>query len=292
MAHLHFKLTAMGKCFFPLRIYNVKDRRGEQVPCGKCYQCFRTRVSQWSVRLLQEEKVSISSSFITLTYDTDFVPFTSTGRKTIDKRDLQLFFKRLRKAHKSPNRRSIKYYAVGEYGTLRSRPHYHVLLFNADLELVEKAWGLGNVDFGKIENASVGYTLKYIMKKGTKFSAGDRAPEFSLMSKGLGLSYLTDRMISWHHADMDGRMYVNVDGGKKVALPRYYRQRLLESMKLSKKELPFYLDILRLSVSDEMIRLHQLELLEHGSRYHRDKSEAAWAAYRKFEYDLSHNAKF
>lgn len=46
------------------------------------------------------------------------------------------------------------------------------------------------------------------------------------MSKGLGASYLSERMVRWHKADLENRMYVNLEGGKKCTMPRYYKERM------------------------------------------------------------------
>ncbi len=45
------------------------------------------------------------------------------------KRDLQLFFKRLRKNLSRFSDAKIRYFAMGEYGPVHFRPHYHFLLF-------------------------------------------------------------------------------------------------------------------------------------------------------------------
>lgn len=167
-----------------------KDDREYAVPCGKCPECTARRVSGWSFRLMQEEKNSISAHFITLTYDTNHVHITPNGFMGLKKRDLQLFFKRLRKAHAKDlafGGKRIKYYACGEYGGRTLRPHYHVILFNAKCELIQGAWQLGSVHYGKVSGASVGYTLKYISKpsKIPMHRNDDRLKEFALMSKGL-----------------------------------------------------------------------------------------------------------
>lgn len=106
---------------------------------------------------------------------------------SLNKRDVQLFLKRLRKSHKDPNS-PIKYYAVGEYGGRSRRPHYHIIAFSTDISKVQPAWGLGNVHYGTVNGASIGYTLKYITKPKTvpKHMNDDREPEFSLMSKNWG----------------------------------------------------------------------------------------------------------
>lgn len=191
--------------------YNGQEQDGNPfpVPCGKCPECLTRRASGWSFRLMQEEKVASSAQFITLTYDTAHVPITA-GRMSLRKRDVQLFFKRLRKSQEqllrgtpttaTPDDRPIKYYAVGEYGTKTFRPHYHILLFNADRSLIQSAWQLGSTHYGLVSGASVGYTLKYMCKprRIPQYIGDQRVPEFSLMSKGLGKSYLTDKIRDWH----------------------------------------------------------------------------------------------
>lgn len=185
------KAKASGtQCMTPFTVKDKKTKESIPVPCGKCPNCKRRRISGWSFRLMQEDKVSENSLFITLTYDTKVVPITKSGYMGLNKRDLQLFFKRLRKAHNNvlgldgyPVR--IKYYACGEYGGRTFRPHYHVILFNARIELIQDAWQNGAVHYGKVTGASVGYTLKYMSKpsKIPMHKNDDRDREFALMSK-------------------------------------------------------------------------------------------------------------
>lgn len=212
--------------------YYVTPKMGTQavpVPCGRCPPCKLRRVNSWVFRLLQEEKVSTSSHFITLTYDTKHVPISENGFMTLSKRDFQLFMKRLRKI--CPN--TIKYYAVGEYGTNNKRPHYHAIVFNVpDPQMYFDAWtvdgdNIGIVDVGNVSTNSIAYTMKYIDKANFKRQHGrdDREPEFPLMSKGLGASYLSEDVINYHKDDIT-RLYATKEGGYRVALPRYYRQKI------------------------------------------------------------------
>lgn len=255
----------------PLVLQRKEEGRTIPVPCGKCPACLKRRTSNWSFRLMQEYKVSDSAHFITLTYDTNFVPITKNRYMSLDRprrrlgtitrgknkgktgwisvsSDLQLFFKALRRIQfgwfrPAPfrhhqwygNKRSylyfgkpIKYFAVGEYGTGRCRPHYHIILFNASPKCVELAWTKGYIHFGQVSEASVGYTLKY-MQKPTKIplhAKDDRVPEYQLMSKGLGLSYVSEKMVKWHKASLLERMYCNTSDGKKISMPRYYKDRV------------------------------------------------------------------
>lgn len=199
------------------------------VPCGKCPPCMKRRTSGWSFRLVKEGDVSNSALFVTLTYDTKYVPITKKGYLTLCKDDVQRFFKRLRKLTKE----KIKYFIVGEYGTQKMRPHYHIILFNANREMIARAWAkdgreLGSIFIGDVSEASIGYTLKYMQKPGKIpiHQNDDRQKEFQLMSKGLGKSYLTQKMIKWHKDDLEQRMYIPMKDGKKIAMPRYYKDKM------------------------------------------------------------------
>jgi len=243
------------KCDTPF--YILPKGRLEKVPvaCGKCPPCKISRVNSWVFRLQQEGNRSQSSHFVTLTYDTDHIPITGNGFMTLSKRDIQLFFKRLRKL--TPNVK-LKYYIAGEYGTQRGRPHYHAIVFNCpDTSLFNEAWQLGGVYIGTVSGDSIAYTMKYIDKSNfkKKHERDDRQPEFSLMSKGMGANYLTDEVVRYHKSDIR-RLYLTKLGNIRIALPRYYRQKIYsedeqrEQTKYiqshfedtDKKELRYYLD--------------------------------------------------
>lgn len=201
------------------------------VPCGRCVPCKIRRVSQWVFRMLQEEKQSTAAHFITLTYDTDSVPISKNGFMTLNKKDLQKFFKRLRKL--CPEHK-IKYYAVGEYGTKNRRPHYHAIVFNVpDSGHYWRAWSLnnkqiGSVHVGQVTNDSIAYTMKYIdvphwIKKHPR---DDRQKQFPVMSKGLGKNYLNLETARYHN-DLT-KNYLTLVGGTRVPMPKYYRDKLLD----------------------------------------------------------------
>lgn len=217
------------KCITP---FYVKDKFTNDyipVPCSKCPPCKKRRTSGWSFRLVKEGERSHSALFVTLTYNTEVVPITENGFMNLDKSDVQKFMKRLRKL----SNEKLKYYVCGEYGSKRMRPHYHLIIFNADKEKVELAWSLnkkplGQIYIGDVNEASIGYTLKYMTKKGKipMHHHDDRQKEFSLMSKGLGSNYLTKNMIKWHKNDVENRMFCNLSGNKKIAMPRYYKDKI------------------------------------------------------------------
>lgn len=259
-----------------LKAILVKNNLGDRVPvpCGRCPLCLKRMASAWSFRLMQECKVSISAHWLTLTYDTDHLSFTHNRYKTLNQRHVQLFMKRLRKAHGKEHPK-LKYFYVGEYGGQRFRPHYHMTLFNARLELIQPAWQYGSVFFGKVSGASVGYTLKYMMKPGKipLHKNDDRIPEFRRMSKELGLAYLSPAMCRWHNADLS-RLYCLTEDGKKISMPRYYKNKVYDEPTRAKAG----------ALAREKMLLNQAKVIEDAGgleNYDREREDAINQAYQK-----------
>ena len=203
------------------------------VPCGRCAYCKKTRTDQWVFRLMQEDKVSLYAHFITLTYDTKNVPISGNGFMTLDKSHPPLFWKRLRDyaVRRYPHSRPIRYYLCGEYGSKNERPHYHAICFNVpDPELFYDSWKLGKIDVGEVEGASIAYTVGYMNKETRipKFHRDDRVPEFAQMSKGIGKSYVSDMRNVNYHKDDYSRQYVTDHQGKKIPIPKYYKDRIFD----------------------------------------------------------------
>jgi hypothetical protein len=142
--------------------------------------------------------------------------------------DLTNFLKKVRKL----NQEKIVYYATGEYGGKTWRPHYHIILYNASIQSCIDAWQdikgqpLGDIYFGTVEGASIGYVLKYItkVKQIPLHENDDRVPEYCRMSKGIGKHYLTEKNIKWHKADLPNRQYLPGIENEKYSLPRYFRK--------------------------------------------------------------------
>lgn len=228
-------------CYKPIQLKKGKDTKSsdsffmQQVPCGKCLECRKQRINSWYVRLKSELAVSSSAYFVTLTYNDQSIPFNEHEQATLNYEDIQKFFKRLRKRESQQgNEQTIKYYAVGEYGCKTHRPHYHIILFNCmDINNVESSWTLngaplGHIHVGNVKDESIYYTLKYTSKAifGDSTRDNTRQREKALMSKGLGLSYLTPQMEKYHQDDISRG--VTFLGNKKLPLPRYYRDKLFD----------------------------------------------------------------
>jgi hypothetical protein len=255
------------------------------VPCGKCPACLKRKTSGWSFRLIKEGDISKSALFVTLTYENENLHYTEKGFKNLSKADVQKFFKRLRKL--SCNK--LKYYAVGEYGSKTCRPHYHIILFNANREIVHKAWTLdkkpiGSIFIGDVTDASIGYTLKYMSKKGKipVHKNDDRQKEFQLMSKGLGKNYLTEKMIRWHKDDLENRMYVPIKDNKKIAMPRYYKDKMYSESEKNR--------IVR-HMEDIMLESDEKEMEKHGLNYFSYLAERHLNLFRQMHKKSKENEK-
>ena len=199
------------------------------LPCGKCPPCKQRRTFEWAFRLSVEAQHSVASHFITLTYNDDNIPRSHNNFKSLQKKDCQDFFKRLR--YYINDRYKIKYYLAGEYGDTTERPHYHLILTNLpkhDLHYINLAWQKGHIHVGDVNQKTIAYTLKYLDKHSIvpKHRRDDRQKEFSLKSRYIGTSYLTKANIEWHRRDIVNNTYVTNEEGYKVPLPKFFRDMI------------------------------------------------------------------
>lgn len=188
------------------------------VPCGHCIGCRLDKSRQWADRMMLELDHSKTAIFVTLTYDPLNVPVAcalddGSVLFTLDKRDVQLFMKRLRKYFDG---REIRFYLAGEYGTETHRPHYHAILFGLSLDdfpdlkvLPERnrfgqflytsktfyeIWKLGNVCLAEVFWQTCAYVARYCVKKlgddvsRETYESFGVLPEFSLMSRKPGIA--------------------------------------------------------------------------------------------------------
>lgn len=206
--------------------------------CGQCVPCRINRRRLWAHRLLLESYLHADSCFVTLTYSDDKLP---AGGSLVPEH-VQGFLKRLR-ARVHPVQ--IRFFAVGEYGELSGRAHYHLALFGLPLsveteELVASCWGHGLVHLGQLNEASASYVARYVVKKWTR--ADDprlcgRRPEFCRMSLRPGIGARAMGQVASHLADGPGRELVRVDvprtllfGRRGLLLGRYLRGKLREAL--------------------------------------------------------------
>lgn len=222
---------------------------GGPVKCGQCMECRLAYSREWAIRISHEARMHDQSCFLTLTYDDVNLPLHGQ----LVKRDLQLFFKRLRKLV-GP----FRYVASGEYGELSRRPHFHVALFGLDFSsdrieygqgirgdkifvspVVGRIWGksvfpMGHT-IGSLTFESAAYIARYITKKITGKGASPRPlacspdgelvmpnPEFLVCSKGIGRAWFRDYFMQ----DVYPHARVITDQGTPAPVPRYYKSLL------------------------------------------------------------------
>ncbi len=229
-------------CVKPIIIKNKTNTMGGKnqyttpVPCGQCPLCRKAKINSWLFRLDKELERSINPLFVTLTYNDTNLLFNNSGIATLHKKDLQDFFKRLRKDQEKnhPNSPKIKYYAVGEYGKLRNRPHYHIILYNlVSVSSIHRAWGKGRDLSLPLISGGTTYVLKYMSKPKTKINKYELQPEFSLMSKKMGENYLTPSMIKYHQSSPINS-HVTTKQGFKLPLPKYYKEKIFDETQRKK----------------------------------------------------------
>lgn len=223
-------------CVSPIRLKiklkapKVNSETGEikqfdwlDVPCGKCVECAKTYSSEWALRICLEASQYENNCCLTLTYNNEHLPEDNQ----LCRRDIQLFLKRLRKAL-APHK--IRYFYAGEYGSLKGRPHYHIILFDyfpADAvpfyqkngnqfyksDKLAKLWDNGFVDVGEVDFKTAFYCAKYLQKTG-KWSDYAVQPFVGMSLKpSVGLNAIDGDDLA------RGCIYFN---GKKYALPRSF----------------------------------------------------------------------
>lgn len=225
-------------CYSPARL--TIDEVVRRVPCGTCLGCRIDYSKMWALRCLHESKMHQDNCAVTLTIDDEHLKY-GRYRPTLFKRDLQLFFKRLRKVF------DVRYFACGEYGDISNRPHYHAILFGVNFkdkiyysgqgdntlytsDLLNGIWKQGNCMVGEMSSKSAAYVARYCLKKlvvDSRFYYKDEGiePEFLVMSRrpGIGRTYFDD---------FNGDFFVLdkcVTNSGDYSVPRYY-DNLLKSL--------------------------------------------------------------
>lgn len=229
------------------------------IPCGKCIGCRLDYSRNWAYRCLMELEYHKEAYFVTLTYNDEMIPvhwFFEKGEKlpaySLEKRDFQLWLKRLRKLQVEP----IRFFGCGEYGSDTLRPHYHCIVYGLHLddlriykrteqgvlytsEKLNRTWikkkgdvykYAGFVVVGQVNFNTAAYVARYTAKKSMTvgnefFYKFNLEKPFIDMSRrpGIGLRYFED------HPDLFNNSTVHFAGREKgysFAMPEYFLQKL------------------------------------------------------------------
>lgn len=194
-------------CTKPIRIKNptkyLNLHSGQQyyiyVNCGHCEECTRQKQIEWTLRTYYQALNTIQKNgyyyFDTLTYNNNSIPRLTKyieinkNWQCFDYKDIRNFYETLRQYYKVKDT-DIKYFITSEYGELRHRPHYHIILFIENKNIkpldlsrnVAKAWTKGRTDgipykskkyvlehnvINNINLDTIRYVSKYITKSQT-----------------------------------------------------------------------------------------------------------------------------
>lgn len=240
------------------RFHNIKASSSDfdlinGLPCGQCVGCRLERSRQWAIRMVHEAQLHADNCFITLTFDDhglNSVDREVDNPMSLNKREFQLFMKRLRKSFYP---KKFRYYMCGEYGELFKRPHYHAILFGVDFddkklikikdgfryyssERLRESWSFGNNLITDVSFDSCAYVARYIMKKHLGKNAwkhyfdymdensgelfGHRLPEYTTMSRrsGIGKEWLDKYLQDIYPKD---KVFMR-DKGCYSKPPKYY----------------------------------------------------------------------
>ena len=244
---LRYLFEGPAKMTDPLKYGSVDDlttkgRYQFTIPCGKCVGCRLDYSREWANRMIIELNDNEKAVFVTLTYNNANLPISEFGSPTLSVRDVQLFFKRLRKHFKGVR---IRYYIAGEYGSKTFRPHYHAIIYGIGLDsfydirmfgynelkdpyytsqTLENIWSYGFVMLSGVTYKTCAYVARYVTKKqgfnDDFIVESGSLPSFNLSSRkpGIGMLHAEEMVISGNNMfSIDGR-----DGVKDVPLPKSF----------------------------------------------------------------------
>lgn len=120
----------------------------------------------------------------------------------LNKRDAQLFMKRLRKYLSKYSDEKLRYYLVGEIGPVHFRPHFHLMLWFSSEAIQEKiieavcsCWTFGRIDCDLSQGDCANYVAGYLNSNSyipRVFKEGKCKP-FASHSRFLGESFLRSK---------------------------------------------------------------------------------------------------
>lgn len=245
-------------------------RKITPVGCGQCTGCLLDYSRDKATQMMMEKAFGNNGKaypeeqcwFITCTYSDEYLPThtyvrVDTGEKcegiSLSVEDEQKFMKRLR--NHFPNSK-IKYVVAGEYGSKTLRPHYHFIMFGLPLdqtqfktahqnelgqrtwksEELEKIWGMGYCEIGRVDWRSCAYVARYTLKKAFKkdkwwYLSQGMQPEFIAWSNGIGKNFIQEKIESKEELEQwytRGKVPISSHMGGLLKIPKSYDRIIKE----------------------------------------------------------------
>lgn len=151
-------------CNSPSRLAN-----GNLIACRLCWQCKARKVDDWTGRNIAESQTATAAHVVTLTYgkDLELGTIDHIRAAVLTYSDVQKFLKKLRN-----NGLPARYFVVGEYGSLKGRSHWHIVLYwqgeAPDVPLRENVmyphWEHGWTYWDRMSPEAIRYACKYLTK--------------------------------------------------------------------------------------------------------------------------------
>lgn len=190
------------------------------------------------MRITHEAKMNENNKFVTITYNDESLPKNGM----LQPQELTLFLKRIHNDLLRKRGKGIRYYACGEYGEERHRPHYHACIFDLPLndlkyykttaigetlftsKYLERMWPHGFNTVGALTFESAAYTARYVTKKWNEETLemyGYIQP-FARMSRRPGIGATWFEKYGDHAYKFDSVILRE----KEMQPPKYYDNRL------------------------------------------------------------------
>jgi hypothetical protein len=217
---------------------------GALVPCGKCPMCRVNKQRTWAGRIITEWMTHPEQAyFVTLTYDDDNLPITSTGDPTLEPKRLRKWAQNVQKVAR------FRYFLVGEYGARFGRPHYHLAVFpdtDVPISQITDEWKCGFTSTYPLDVGNVFYMLKDLTKSvrdkekdSERRALTGQEGEFRTSSRKppIGAAFISVLVASY--STVAGKTYVEKNGdvgrsfrfrGKILPISRYVLGKVREAL--------------------------------------------------------------
>lgn len=205
-----------------------KDYRMKYIPiaCGKCIECRKKKIREWTIRLQWEEKYTKTKGrFITLTFSEEALDELEQERQEpneIAARAIKLFLKRWEKKFK----KTLRHWLVTELGDEKTeRLHLHGFIWTENLQDIQEIWNYGRIDIGTgVNEKGIRYCTKYVNKRDEKHE-GFYGKIFA--SKGIGREFMKSETARRYKAlGENAPQYIRTSEGQKIDIPIYWRNKL------------------------------------------------------------------